>query len=87
MLENEKTVKKLMEQKNGKYIIDLVWKIEKKTEVFNEIKAKRNFMIDNLGFINIINGDYYETNDHMFEMIVAEQEQLKDNFVTKGSFK
>lgn len=85
LLRNEKTVNKLIEKKEGAYIIDLVWKIEKKTGFFDEIKAKRNYIIDNAGFINIINSTYYENNDYMIEQIVEEKDQLSEFFGTKKS--
>lgn len=85
LLRNEKTVNKLMEKKNKKYIIDLVWKIEKKNEVFKEIYEKRNFLLDNLGFINILNLDYFGANDLFIEKIIEEKGIIEEFFVTKNS--
>ncbi|MDD4063415.1 MAG: hypothetical protein WCR64_04160 [Bacilli bacterium] len=85
LLRNEKTVNKLIEEKEGKYIIDLILKIEKKHENFDYIKNKRNYIIDNIGFIKIMNSDFYEKNDYMILKTIDEYEVLKENFVTKNS--
>lgn len=85
LLRNEKTVDKLIELKNDKYIVDLVWKIEKKTGFFDEIYAKRNYMIDNIGFIKIINSEYYTLDDQMINQIIENKDGLTDVFVTKAS--